>query len=44
MFPREAWEQIKTDNPFYNSYEFKKIVSESIADYHSGNIEDMDKL
>jgi len=34
----------ETDNPFYNSYEFKKIVSESIADYQSGNTEDMVKL
>jgi len=34
----------ETDNSFYNSSEFKKIVSESIADYHSGNTEDMDIL
>ena len=34
----------KCDNDFYNSNRFKNIVSESIAEYRSGNIEDMDTL
>jgi len=33
-----------TDNSFYNSQEFKGIASESIAEYRSGKIEDMDIL
>ncbi len=34
----------KTDNDFYNSEQFKKIVSESIVEYRSGKTEDMDIL
>ncbi len=34
----------KTDNPFYNSEEFKDIVSDSIAEYRNGATEDMDAL
>ena len=34
----------KTDNDFYNSQEFKNIVSESIEEYRSGKTEDMDIL
>lgn len=34
----------KTSNVFYNSQEFKEIVSESIVDYRSGKTEDMDIL
>ena len=34
----------KTDNDFYNSDQFKNIVSESITEYRSGKAEDMDIL
>jgi hypothetical protein len=34
----------KTDNNFYNSEQFKNIVSESIVEYRSGKTEDMDIL
>jgi len=34
----------KTDNDFYNSEQFKNIVSESIVEYRSGKTEDMDIL
>ncbi|MBU1261722.1 hypothetical protein KKH56_06990 [bacterium] len=34
----------KTDNEFYNSKEFEKIVSESIVEYQSGKTQDMDIL
>ena len=34
----------KTDNDFYNSQEFKEILSESIVEYRSGKTEDMDIL
>ena len=33
-----------TNNVFYNSQEFKEIVSESIVEYRSGKTEDMDIL
>jgi hypothetical protein len=32
----------KTNNDFYNSAQFKNIVSESIAEYKSGKTENMD--
>jgi hypothetical protein len=32
----------KTNNDFYNSVQFKNIVSESIAEYRSGKTENMD--
>jgi len=34
----------ESDNVFYNSDQFKKIVSESITEYRSGKTEDMDIL
>ena len=34
----------KSDNVFYKSDQFKKIVSESIAEYRSNKTEDMDIL
>ena len=34
----------KTNNDFYNSVQFKNIVSESIAEYRSGRTENMDIL
>ena len=34
----------KTDNDFYNSEQFKSIVSESIVEYRSGKTDDMDIL
>ncbi len=34
----------KTDNDFYNSEQFKNIVSESIVEYRSGKTEDIDIL
>jgi len=34
----------KTNNGFYNSVQFKNIVSESIAEYRSGKTENMDIL
>lgn len=34
----------KTNNDFYNSEQFKNIVSESIVEYRSGKTEDMDIL
>ena len=34
----------KIDNNFYNSDQFKNIVSESITEYRSGKTEDMDIL
>ena len=34
----------KVDNEFYNSDQFKNIISESITEYRSGNTEDMDIL
>jgi hypothetical protein len=34
----------KIDNDFYNSDQFKNIVSESVTEYRSGNTEDMDIL
>jgi len=34
----------KTDNDFYNSQEFKNMVSESIVEYRTGKTEDMDIL
>ena len=34
----------KTNNDFYNSAQFKNIVSESIAEYRSGKTENMDIL
>ena len=34
----------KTDNNFYNSEQFKNIVSESIVEYRSGKTKDMDIL
>ena len=33
-----------SDNDFYNSNQFKAIVSESIAEYKNGKTEDMDIL
>jgi len=32
----------RTDNIFYNSDEFKGILSESISEYRHGNTENMD--
>jgi len=32
----------KSNNEFYNSQEFKNIVSESIVEYRRGKAEDMD--
>jgi hypothetical protein len=34
----------ETDNEFYNSEQFKRIVSKSVAEYHRGKAEDMDIL
>ena len=34
----------KIDDDFYNSDQFKNIVSESIVEYRSGKTEDMDIL
>lgn len=34
----------ETDNYFYNSEAFEKIVSDSIADYRADRVEDMDIL
>jgi hypothetical protein len=34
----------KIDNVFYNSDQFKKIVSESITEYRNGKTEDMSIL
>ncbi|MCX5809887.1 MAG: hypothetical protein NTX36_11045 [Proteobacteria bacterium] len=34
----------KIDNDFYNSDQFKNMVSESITEYRSGKTEDMDIL
>ena len=34
----------KIDNGFYNSDQFKKIVSESITEYRNGKTEDMSIL
>ena len=33
-----------TDNSFYTSQEFSSIASESITEYRSGKVEDMDIL
>jgi hypothetical protein len=34
----------KIDNDFYNSDQFKNMVSDSITEYRSGKTEDMDIL